>query len=113
MESISRVGAYARLRQSEDGTNPANLANSAKTGDVLTHPIFLTFIESESLDLEDGIIEQYITKEDGLVPYARSLTLSLESKPHRLSPETESVLASLGEVLGSPYRIYLRTSCRI
>lgn len=110
MESISRVGAYARLRQSEDGTNPANLANSAKTGDVLSRiQSSLTFIESELLDLEDGIIEQYITKEDGLVPYARSLTLLLESKPHRLSPETESVLASLGEVLGSPYRIYLRS----
>ncbi|MGC6584314.1 oligoendopeptidase F [Paenibacillus sp. Dod16] len=110
MESISNVGAYARLRQSEDGTNPANLANSARTGDVLSRiQSSLTFIESELLDLEDGIIEQYITKEDGLVPYARSLTLLLESKPHRLSPETESVLASLGEVLGSPYRIYLRS----
>ena len=84
MESISRVGAYARLRQSEDGTNPANLANSAKTGDVLSRiQSSLTFIESESLDLEDGIIEQYITKEDGLVPYARSLTFfaGIEASP--------------------------------
>lgn len=110
MESISRVGAYARLRQSEDGTNPANLANSAKTGDVLSRiQSSLTFIESELLDLEDGAIEHYITKENGLEPYARSLKLLLESKPHRLSPETESVLASLGEVLGSPYHIYLRS----
>lgn len=110
MESISKVGAYARLRQSEDGTNPANLSNSAKTGDVLSRiQSSLTFIESELLDLEEGIVEHYITKEQGLIPYARSLKLLLESKPHRLSPETESVLASLGEVLGSPYRIYLRS----
>lgn len=73
MESIGRVGAYARLRQSEDGTNPSNLANSAKTGDVLSRiQSSLTFIESELLDLQDGTIEHYITKEEGLAPYAEA-----------------------------------------
>ena len=44
----------------------------------------------------------------GLEPYKRSLERLIEEKAHRLSPETEKVLASLGEVLDSPYRIYQR-----
>ncbi|AWB43068.1 oligoendopeptidase F [Paenibacillus sp. CAA11] len=108
-EQAGKVGAYARLRQSEDGTNPKNLANSAKIGDVLSGiQSSLTFIESEILELPADLIERYFTEEPGLAPFERSLRRLLDTKPHRLSPETEEALASLGEVLGAPYRIYLR-----
>ncbi|OOC60949.1 oligoendopeptidase F [Paenibacillus ihbetae] len=109
MERIGKVSAYARLRQSEDGTNPANLARAAKTGDLVSRiKSSLTFLESELLELEEGVIDTYIHQEEGLTSYERSLKLLLETKPHRLSPESERVLASLSEVLGAPYRIYLR-----
>ncbi|WP_138495585.1 oligoendopeptidase F [Paenibacillus pinistramenti] len=104
-----RAASYARLRQSEDGTNPVNLANSAKSGDIMSQiSSSLSFIDSELLELEDGRVEAYLAAEPGLAGYERSLKRLLETKPHRLSPETESVLASLGEVLGAPYRLYLR-----
>ncbi|GGA30733.1 oligoendopeptidase F [Paenibacillus physcomitrellae] len=106
---VMRAASYARLHQSEDGTNPANLANSSKSGDAVSQiRSSLTFIDSELLELEDGKIEAYLSAEPGLAVYERSLKLLVESKPYRLSPETESVLASLSEVLESPYRIYLR-----
>ncbi|WP_342574306.1 oligoendopeptidase F [Paenibacillus sp. FSL M8-0142] len=109
MERIGKISAYAHLRQSEDGTNPANLARAAKTGDLVSRiKSSLTFLESELLELEEGVIDTYIHQEEGLKSYARSLGLLLETKPHRLSPESERVLASLSEVLGAPYRIYLR-----
>ncbi|GAE05249.1 oligoendopeptidase F [Paenibacillus sp. JCM 10914] len=109
-EHIGKVRAYATLRQSEDGTNPVNLANTAKAGDVFSRiQSSLSFIDSQLLELEDGVLESYIAEEAGLAPFARSLKLLMDTKPHRLSPETEGVLASLGELQSSPYRIYLRS----
>ncbi|MGG1876093.1 oligoendopeptidase F [Paenibacillus cisolokensis] len=109
LEEAGKAAAYARLRQSEDGTNPLNLSNSAKSGDVMSRIMSsLTFVESELLELEDGWLDRYLQEEKGLASYERSLKLLLDTKPHRLTSETEQVLASLGEVLGAPYRIYLR-----
>ncbi|MCQ4085271.1 oligoendopeptidase F [Saccharibacillus sp. JS10] len=109
MENAYKVGAYAHLRQTEDGTNPENQARSAKSGDALTKlSSELTFIESEILSLPDGTIERYLQEEPELADFERSLTKLLEQKQHRLSPETEKVLASLSEVHGAPYRTYLR-----
>ncbi|WP_440119037.1 oligoendopeptidase F [Paenibacillus sp. QZ-Y1] len=108
-ERIGKTASYARLKQSEDSTNPVNIENSAKAGDILSHlSSSLSFIHSEIVDLPDGAVERYIEELPGLKPYARSLERLIQEKAHRLSPDTEKVLASLGEVLDSPYRIYLR-----
>lgn len=108
-ERVSRAASFARLRQTEDGTNSDNLVNSAKSGDMVsTIASALTFIKSEIMDLPEGTIERYCEENPGLTDFRRSLLLLLESKPHRLSSETESVLASMSEVLDSPYRVYLR-----
>lgn len=46
------AASYARLRSSEDGTNPQNQANSARVGDVLSQlNAALSFIPSEILAL--------------------------------------------------------------
>ncbi|NUU76514.1 oligoendopeptidase F [Paenibacillus xylanilyticus] len=108
-ERIAKTASYARLKQSEDSTNPVNIENSAKAGDILSSlSSSLSFVNSEITDLPEGTVERYIAELPGLEPYSRSLNLLLQEKAHRLSPETEKVLASLGEVLDSPYRIYLR-----
>ncbi|WP_340016784.1 oligoendopeptidase F [Paenibacillus sp. FSL K6-1318] len=108
-ERIGKTASYARLKQSEDSTNPVNIENSAKAGDILSNlSSSLSFVNSEIVDLPDGTVERYIQELPGLEPYARSLKRLIQEKAHRLTPETEKVLASLGEVLDSPYRIYLR-----
>ncbi|WP_145048318.1 oligoendopeptidase F [Paenibacillus xylanexedens] len=108
-ERIVKTASYARLKQSEDSTNPVNIENSAKAGDILSHlSSSLSFVHSEITDLPEGTVERYTEELPGLQPYARSLNRLIKDKKHRLSPETEKVLASLGEVLDSPYRIYLR-----
>ncbi|MEN1984731.1 oligoendopeptidase F [Paenibacillus hubeiensis] len=108
-ERIGKAAAYARLKQSEDSTNPVNLENAAIAGDIVSGlSSALSFISSEISDLPDGTIERYIRELPALEPYARSLELLLKEKKHRLSAETEKVLASLGEFMDSPYRIYLR-----
>ncbi|HBZ79429.1 MULTISPECIES: oligoendopeptidase F [Brevibacillus] len=103
------VATYARLRSSEDGTNPLNQANSARVGDVVsTLNAALSFVPSEILALPDGTIEKYLQEEPGLAPFARSLSDLLETKPYRLSADTESAIAALGEVFAAPYTIYQR-----
>ncbi|MGE5702545.1 MAG: oligoendopeptidase F [Clostridia bacterium] len=107
---LQRLSTYARLRSSEDGTNPTNQANAARVGDLLAEVnAELSFINSEILALEDEQFEQYLQQEPALAPFQLKLQDLLETKPHRLHPETESVLASLGEVLGLPYNVYQRS----
>ncbi|MCM3132214.1 oligoendopeptidase F [Paenibacillus polysaccharolyticus] len=108
-ERIGKTAAYARLKQSEDSTSSVNIENAAKAGDILSNlSSSLSFVNSEIVSLPEGTIEKYLNELPGLEPYKRSLERLMEEKEHRLSPETEKVLASLGEVLDSPYRIYQR-----
>ena len=106
---VSRAATFAHLRQTEDGTNPDHLVNSAKSGDMVSNfASQLSFINSEIISLPDGTLEGYLDENAGLSDYRRSIHLLLKTKPHRLSSETESVLASMSEVFNSPYRVYLR-----
>ncbi|RED40569.1 oligoendopeptidase F [Paenibacillus sp. VMFN-D1] len=107
---MSRAGAYAYLHQSGDSINPENQTNASKARDLASQvSSALSFIKSEIIALPDGTIDQYIADQPELREFERSLHLLLQTKPHRLTAETEKVLASLGEVLDAPYRIYERS----
>lgn len=104
---LVQAGTYASLRQSEDGTNPDNQAISSQIASLRAKAAStLSFIDSELLSLPDGTIQKYIKEESRLEPFRNGLTELLETKRHRLSPETEEALAALGEVFGAPYNIY-------
>lgn len=106
----NRTAAYAHLLQSGDSINPDNQIKAAKARDVSSLvSTALSFIKSEIIALPDGTIEQYIKEQPALEDFKRSLQLLLQTKPHRLTAETEKVLASFGEILGAPYRIYERS----
>lgn len=105
-----RVYTYASLRQSEDGSNPANQANSARVAAMMSKAsAALSFIESEILRLPEGTVEKYIEEEKELESLRKYLMELIETKAHTLSPDTEEALAALGEVFGSPYMIYQRS----
>ncbi|MEC1520518.1 oligoendopeptidase F [Neobacillus niacini] len=102
-----KAATYASLKQSADGTDPINQANSAKLAALRTKmSAALSFIDSEILSLEEGTIEKYLQENADLQPFGKELLELLETKKHRLAPETEEVLAALGEVHGAPYTIY-------
>lgn len=104
---IIKAWTYANLKQSADGTDPINQANSAKFSALRTKSIAaLSFINSEILSLKDGTVDIYLEEEPGLEQFKKYLLELLEAKKHRLSPETEEVLAALGDLQGSPYQIY-------
>lgn len=109
-ERIVRVTTYASLRQSEDGTNPVNQALADHAAYMVAEVgRALSFIESELSDMEDGVIEQFLRLEPALQTFANRLHDVIDFKPHRLSPDTESTLAALGQVFGGPYVIYQRS----
>ncbi|NIK11663.1 oligoendopeptidase F [Alkalibacillus almallahensis] len=104
------VGTYANLRSSEDGTNPENQAMSAKVSSTFAKiQSELAFFNSEVLALPDDTIEQYLQENDELRVYQNTLEDLLKQKPYTLAPETEEVLASLGEIHSAPYMIYQRS----
>jgi oligoendopeptidase F len=106
-KKLVKVRTYASLKQSADGTDPVNQANSSKVAAVGTKAMAaLSFISSEVLDFEDGKIEEFLQEEPGLEPFKKNLLELLETKKHKLSPETEEVLAALGEVHSAPYNVY-------
>ncbi|MFK9093557.1 oligoendopeptidase F [Bacillus salipaludis] len=107
---IIKAFTFASLKQSADGTDPLNQANLARLSALRTKSIAeLSFIDSEILALEDGIIEKFLEVEPGLVDFRKNLLELREKKKHKLSPETEEALASLGELQGAPYQIYQMT----
>jgi oligoendopeptidase F len=104
---VVKAATYASLKQSADGTDPVNQANSAKIAALRTKmTAALSFIDSEILSLEEGTVEKYLQENSELQPFQKDLLELLETKKHRLSPETEEVLAALGEVHGAPYNVY-------
>ncbi|MBT2683345.1 oligoendopeptidase F [Bacillus sp. ISL-37] len=106
-KKLVKVRTYASLKQSADGTDPVNQANSSKVAAIGTQASSaLSFISSEILDFEDGKIEEFLQEEPGLEPFKKNLLELLETKKYTLSPETEEVLAALGEVHSAPYNVY-------
>ena len=106
---MERVGAFAGLREAEDGGNAAHqadLSNAAAAGARVQAA--LKFVDGEILALPEGTITAYLRDEPALSVYRPTLDDLAALKPHLLSPETERVLASLGEVLDAPYTIYSR-----
>lgn len=105
-----RVSTYAYLRSSEDGTNSLYQANLSNLSAIVARMnADVSFIHSEILALPEGKISEYLVAEKGLETYRKTLLELMEAKPHQLSQETETVLASLGEVLESPFMIYSRS----
>ncbi len=101
-----RVTGYAQLRNAEDGSNPVNQANAARAAALGAEmAAAVSFIESEILSLPEGQVASYLAAEPALATYRPALEVLLERRPHQLHPETETALASLGEVFGAPAMI--------
>jgi oligoendopeptidase F len=102
-----KAWTYASLKQSADGTDPINQANSSKYSAIRTKLLAaLSFIDSEILALPKETIEKYLQEEPALEPFRKNLEELIAKKKHTLSPETEKALAALGEVLNAPYTIF-------
>jgi oligoendopeptidase F len=107
---LVKITSYASLNQSADGTSPANQAMAGRASSLGARIHAETsFIQSEALSLPEGTLQRYLAEEPGLEPFRLTIERMIEEKPHLLNPETEMVLAALGEVLNAPSMVYERS----
>jgi oligoendopeptidase F len=109
-QRLMRASAFAYLRNAQDGTDPQYQAALARV-DALEARLdaSIAFVDSEILHLADGSVERFLAQDSALAVHRVYLQDLLDTKPHRLSADTEKVLASLGEVLDAPWMIYARS----
>ena len=109
-QRLIRVSTFAHLRNAQDGTNPEHQAAQARVTGALAKVLAHTaFVDSEIVRLPDGTVERFLAEEPALRVHQWNLQDLLDLQPHVLSPETEKVLASLGEVMGAPSMVYNRS----
>jgi oligoendopeptidase F len=109
-EKLIRVSTYASLRLSEDGTNPTYQGMMARVGALQAKfGAATSFFKSEILAMSPEQVEAFIAADPVLAEFAHYLRETMAEKPYTLSPETEKVLASFGEVFGAPYMTYSRS----
>ncbi len=109
-ERFSRVGSYASLKLSTDGTSSDNQIMAGRVSALGAQMSSETsFVQTELLSLPDGTVEKYLEEEPALKKFRRMMEKTLKLKPHILNPQTEKTLAALGEVLEAPYTVYQRS----
>jgi oligoendopeptidase F len=109
-QRLARLDTFAYLRNAQDGTDAQHQAALARVDALLARlAASIAFVDAEILQLPDGTVERFLAQDSDLAVHSVALHDLLSTKPHRLSAETEQVLASLGEVLGAPWAIYQRS----
>ena len=104
---LYQTTSYTSLAVSVDYTDTEAQARDAKmTALCAETESRLSFIESEIADAPEERIRAAMDKTDRAKHYLAEV---LRSKPHRLSAETEKVLAALRPVFNAPYDIYHMT----
>ena len=105
-----RVSTFAHLRNAQDGTYPPYQAAAARVAALYARlAASESFVDSETLAFPEQLLQQFMAAEPGLADFKVPLDELLAQRPHRLSAETERVLASLSEVLNAPYMTYSRS----
>ena len=108
---LRQVASFAMLRVAVDQSDPERQADAARIQQLASEvERDTTFLTDEILALDVETASAYLAAEPGLEPFERLLERMLRDKPYRLSPETERVLASFGEVFAAPFALYQRAS---
>ena len=104
---LYQTTSYTSLAVSVDYTDTEAQKKDAKMSALAAEiGSRLSFIESESADAPEELIRAAMDKTERAKHYLAEI---LREKPHRLSAETEKVLAALSPVFNAPYDIYHMT----
>ncbi|MGX8774764.1 MAG: oligoendopeptidase F, partial [Bacillota bacterium] len=103
-ELAVRFSDYFGLAMETDLTNAEAVSNANKADSIVTDFHTKTsFIESEILEADSTVLEEAIKIGGSVSIYLKKM---LRRKPHVLQPETEKVLAALGDFMETPYSVY-------
>ena len=104
---LYQTTSYTSLAVSVDYTDTEAQKKDAKLSALAAEVMSrLSFIESEIADAPEELIRAAMDKTERAKHYLAEI---LREKPHRLSAETEKVLAALSPVFNAPYDIYHMT----
>ena len=104
---LYQTTSYTSLAVSVDYTDTEAQKKDAKLSALAAEVMSrLSFIESEIADAPEELIRAAMGKTERAKHYLAEI---LREKPHRLSAETEKVLAALSPVFNAPYDIYHMT----
>jgi len=110
LERIVRVGTYANLRISTDGSDANYQADAIKFASAYAQiNAKLSFLETELLTISESKLNQFYQVEPSLEIFKKMLDDIMEKKQFTLSAEVEETLAALSEVHDAPYMIYGRS----
>ena len=104
---LGKLYVYAHMRSHEDTSNPEmqSLVNKIDPYSA-EFSSYTAYFVPEILSLKEGPIENFINEDKDLKQYKIYFEMILNEKPHILSKEVESVLASVSDCLGAPESIY-------
>ncbi|WP_415322095.1 oligoendopeptidase F [Clostridium perfringens] len=104
---LGKLYVYAHMRSHEDTSNPEmqSLVNKIDPYSA-EFSSYTAYFVPEILSLKEGTIENFINENKDLEQYKIYFEMILNEKPHILSKEVESVLASVSDCLGAPESIY-------
>jgi len=107
MRTVSNVSAYARLRRDEDTADDHYQALLARSESLRSEASSAaSFIEPALQDAGRDTVEAFVAEHPDLETYEHYFDDVLRQKPHTRSTEVETLLADLGEVLGSTGDVY-------
>jgi len=107
MRKVTNVAAYARHRRDENTADNHYQALSSRARSLRSEAASAgSFIEPAIQDLGRETIEEWTREHPDLDTYEYYFDDVLRTKPHTRSAEVETLLADLGEVLGSTGEVY-------
>ncbi len=105
-ERLGKLGIYAHTKNDQDTRVPMYQAMMSRMQMVqAAYSEKESFFEPELLSLPHDQLQAYVS-DDSLSEYKHILEDISRSKPHVLSPQAESLLASLQEVFGASHRAF-------
>ncbi|MEF8852040.1 MAG: oligoendopeptidase F [Haloarculaceae archaeon] len=107
MRQVADVSAYARMRRDEDTSDGHYQALATRAQSLRSEAqSAASFIEPAVQDAGRETIESFVDDHPDLDVYEHYFDDVLRMQPHTRSTEVESLLADLGEVLGSTGEVY-------
>ncbi len=106
-EQMIKVYAWAALKKDQDTADSSAQADSDRATRLYVEVSSqLAFLEPELLALPEGTVERFLEENEGLKKYRHALETILRQREHVLDSETETLLASAGEIFGAPGTIF-------
>lgn len=104
---LETLYVYSHLKNDQDTTNTTYQALYARASSLASQvSASLSWFEPEVLSLADDVIARYVKEEPKLEHYRHYIETLVAARAHVLPAEQEALLASAGEIFGSPGTIF-------